>query len=252
MALYRDQAIVLRRLDYSETSQVLLVFCRTLGPQRLIAKGIKRGTKSRFAVGVDLLEAGVVNFSRRDGGAAHLATMTEWTQSDLNAHLRRDLASLHVALYGAEVTGQLMEEGDPHPELYDAFAAFLADHPHDEPLARLVVYLPTLLHHIGLWPRLDACAGCGRDIGSDELTYFSSHQGGLLCRECEPAAVEKRRVSHETVEALRWATSDSPPPPGRDAPDAIRSAFDLLDYHLSELMSRPPRLSRPLRVVLGA
>src|SRR5438477_8405757 len=96
MALLKDDAIVLRRLDYSETSQVLLVFCRELGPQRLIAKGIKRGTKTRVAVGVDLLEFGTVVFSRRAGSDAQLAIMTEWRQADTFAHLRRNLLRLYA------------------------------------------------------------------------------------------------------------------------------------------------------------
>ena len=55
MPLVKDEAIVLRRLDSSESSQVLVFFTREHGPQRLIAKGIKRGTKQRFATGIDLL-----------------------------------------------------------------------------------------------------------------------------------------------------------------------------------------------------
>src|SRR5262245_11644028 len=99
MALHSDDAIVLRRLDYSETSQVLHVFCRELGAQRLIAKGIKRGTKTRVAVGVDLLEWGTVVFSRRAGSDAQLGTMTEWRQKDTFAHVRRDLTRLYAAQY---------------------------------------------------------------------------------------------------------------------------------------------------------
>ena len=47
-----DQAIVLGRLDYSETSQVHVLFAREHGKVRAIAKGIKRGTKKRFAAAV--------------------------------------------------------------------------------------------------------------------------------------------------------------------------------------------------------
>ncbi len=60
MALISDRAIVLRRLDYSETSQILALFTREYGQVRVIAKGIKRSTRSRFAVGIDLLEVGQV------------------------------------------------------------------------------------------------------------------------------------------------------------------------------------------------
>ena len=54
MTAIKDEAIVLRRLDYSETSQVLAFFTRDHGPRRLIAKGVKRSTKKKFATGIDL------------------------------------------------------------------------------------------------------------------------------------------------------------------------------------------------------
>ena len=62
MAAVKDQAIVLRRLDYSETSQVLVFLTREHGLQRLIAKGIKRSTKKKYATGIDLLERGRLVF----------------------------------------------------------------------------------------------------------------------------------------------------------------------------------------------
>ena len=60
MPLIRDTAVVLGRLDYSETSQVIVLLTREHGKVRAIAKGIKRGTKQRFAAGIDLLEIGSV------------------------------------------------------------------------------------------------------------------------------------------------------------------------------------------------
>jgi DNA repair protein RecO (recombination protein O) len=281
MGLFRDDAIVLRRLDYSETSQVLLVFCRALGAQRLIARGIKRGTKTRVAVGVDLLESGTVLFSRREGGSAQLGTLTEWRQSDLHDHLRRDLACGYAAQYAAEVTAQLTEEADPHPGLFDALHELLRAlepvppqshgnpfscgigvppviperaHPQPvkpapvDPLGPLVVFLMSLLREIGLLPHFGGCVGCGRSIAAAETLYFSSRQGGLLCRDCEPAAVEKRRVDPAAVALLRRVSTEQH---SRIAAEpGWRGAFDVLDYHLTETMARPARLSGPLREAL--
>lgn len=243
MPLERDDAIVLRRLDYSETSQVLMVFCRVHGPQRLIAKGIKRGTKTRVAVGVDLLECGTVVYSRRPGSEGHLGTLTEWRQVDLFDHIRRDLPRWYAAQYAAEVTAQLTEEADPHPALFDALRAFLAALASDDPLAALVGYLLDLLREIGLTPQLHACVGCEREFDAGEPVFFTSRQGGVLCRDCEPAAVEKRRVRDAGLPLLRGESSSGAA--------AALAAFDLLDYHLTETMARPPKLSRPLRDALA-
>jgi len=243
VSLCKDIAICLRRLDYSETSQVLALLTREHGQQRVIAKGIKRCTKMRPNVGIDLLEMGHVIFSRRPGREDHLATLTEWRQDDTFPHLRRELAPNYAAQYAAEVTAQLTEVHDPHPRLFDALHGLLNGLKEEPPGAALVAYLWRMLTEIGLRPELSRCTGCGREVAGDRVLYFSSRLGGAVCRDCEGAVVEKRRVDPRTA---HWLAQSAPLPTA-----AARSIFDLLDYHLTEIMARPPRLSQPLRQVLS-
>ena len=244
VALVKDMAIVLRRLDYSETSQVLAVFTRQHGQLRLIAKGVKRSTKTRVATGIDLLEMGQAVFSLRAGKEDNLATLTEWRQENGFAHLRHDLARLYAAQYAAEITSQLTELHDPHTALFDALTQFLDALAQGEVIATLVTYLWSLLQEIGLRPDLSRCASCGRPVEDRGPLYFSSREGGTICRDCEPAMVEKRRITPAVARALA----------GGDQGDrsVALSAFDLLDYHFTELMSRPPRTSRLLRQAIAA
>ncbi|MFQ5491439.1 MAG: DNA repair protein RecO [Phycisphaerae bacterium] len=81
MTSIRDQGIVLRRLDFSESSQVLVLLTRDHGKVRVIAKGIKRSTKTRFGTAIDLLDVGQVVLSVRAPRQEALATLTEWDQS---------------------------------------------------------------------------------------------------------------------------------------------------------------------------
>src|SRR5690606_15014015 len=111
MASIKDEAIVLRRLDFSENSQVLAFFTREHGLQRLIAKGIKRGTKKRFATGIDLLERGSVVYWRSAGSERGLSTLSEWRQQDLYLGLRSSLRHWYAAQYAAESTAGVLEEG---------------------------------------------------------------------------------------------------------------------------------------------
>jgi DNA repair protein RecO (recombination protein O) len=243
MSLFSDIAVVLRRLDYSETSQVLVLLTREHGQQRLIAKGVKRSTKTRASVGIDLLEVGRLVFSRRPGKEETLATLTEWRQEETYPHLRTDLVRNYAAQYAAEVTSHLMEVHDPHPELFDGLRHFFRALKEGPPIGLLARYLWFMLTQIGLRPEMARCMGCGRPVEKDGTLYFSSHQGGAICRDCEPAAVEKRRISGALGRALGVVGSPHP----LDEPKLAREAFDLLDYHLTELLSRPPKLSAPLR-----
>jgi DNA repair protein RecO (recombination protein O) len=243
VTLVKDMAIVLRRLDYSETSQVLAVFTREHGQVRLIAKGVKRSTKTRVATGIDLLELGQAVFSLRTGKEDNLATLTEWRQEDGFAHLRRDLARSYAAQYAAEITSQLTEVHDPHVGLFDALRRFLPALAEEDTVTALVGYLWVLLREIGLRPDLGRCVSCGRPTEGGGALFFSSREGGAICRDCEPAMIEKRRIPP----AIGRALTDE----GLSDKSLAMPAFELLDYHFTELMSHPPRTSRLLRQAIG-
>ncbi len=236
MSLEKDVAVTLARMDYSETSQILVLFTHENGKQRLIAKGIRRGTRTRFAAGVDLLEAGRVVFSRRDDREGRLGTLVEWQQTEAFLGLRANLKSLYAGQYGAEITAHLTEDGDPHPLLYDGIMDLLATlSSGGRAFEALVRFQQHLLTEIGLAPELSRCVVCGRTPGRTEPTYFGSSEGGVICRHCEAPFVEKRRVSPDVLRALCRRE------PLRSA--AAVGAFDVLNYHLSHLMGREPRLA---------
>jgi len=249
MSLIRDEAVVLGRLDYSETSQILVLFTREHGKVRAIAKGIKRGTKARFAVGVDLLDVGHVVFSSRSERSETLATLTEWKPSRSLWGLREKLFRIHAGQYAVEVTAHLTEDGDAHPELFDALSSTLtALTDASEPLELVTRYQIALLDSIGSLPRFDACVQCGRE---EDFTHFSSFEGGLICRHCEPGQVEKREISARTVTALSESKvqddhcSQSSGTPIQvnhcsQSSSTLAGVFTVLNYHIAHLMGREP------------
>lgn len=239
MTKVSDAAVVLQRLDYSETSQIIVFFCREHGKVRAIGKGIKRGTKARFAVGIDLLDIGHLVFSSRQERGSALVTVTEWKPTSGLSGLRESLQRLYAAEYAAEITAQLTEDWDPYPLLFDALIAALTD------LSTAALTLPVtvgyqmaLLAAIGSLPRFDACIRCGR---TQDLTHFSSFEGGMVCRHCEPQQVEKRELAPATLAVLQGR-----PPARGDRPVEWVGAFGTLNYHLAHLMGREPRLAAKL------
>lgn len=120
MVSSRDRAICLRTHRFSETSQVLTLFCRKTGLTRVLAKGAYRRTRagaSKFDGGVDLLDVGDCVFllhTNRD-----LATLTEWKLIEGHLALRRQFRAMVIGQYLAEVLTVLLAEHDPHPYLFD-------------------------------------------------------------------------------------------------------------------------------------
>ena len=237
-----DHAITLRHFDYSETSQVLILFGRASGKIRLIAKGVKRSTRTRFATGIDLLEMGELVFSYRRERQAAMDTLVEWKQITIYSGLRTDPKKLFGAQYTAEITARLTEDHDPHPLLFDAMENTLRSlETAPLPLIEIVRYQVSLLTEIGLFPQLDACSECKKNWRRSKGWQFSSHNGGLVCRDCEGELIEKRRLRDGTVELLRSIR-------GTDAQDSTpnnvwEGCFDVLDYHIAHLMGRPASLA---------
>lgn len=239
MPAIKDQAIALRRLDYSETSQVLLFLTREHGTRRLLAKGIKRSTKKKPAAGIDLLEHGLLEFSVRPGSEGSLGMLMEWQQVNIYLGLRAGLERLYSAQYAAEVTAGMVEEADPHPDVFDALVALLEGLVSGgAALPLLTRYLATLLTGVGLWPDLTRCMLCDKPAPSGLAGFFSAQQGGLICRACVNRVPEKRKVNASILDALRKGEFDATTAPG---------AFEFLDYTLTHILARRPELSRFVR-----
>ncbi len=251
MPRIHDNAIVLARHDFSETSQVVALLTRDHGKVRAMAKGIKRGTKTRFASGMDLLDIGHVVLIRRVERGEALSTLTEWKQTRSLPALRERLFRIHAAQYSADVTGRLTEEGDPHVALYDALVEALESLAvADEPFQIVARFQYALLDSIGSLPRFEACVHCDR---REALTHFSSHEGGMICESCGPRQTEKHAVSNATCRVLSSGDLAAPAVPPRapesenvPLPEAYPGPFRLLDYHISHLMGTESVMSAKL------
>ena len=192
MALTRDRCICLRKVEYSETSQILTLFGREHGLLRLVAKGAHRRTKagaSKFDGGLDLLDLGDAVFSLRL--EKDLATLTEWSLRDGHLELRSNLRALYLAQYAAELCSLLIEEHDPHPPLFDRLEQTIRElHTHRQEEVFLAFQLD-LFREAGYLPNLAGCANCRAPFNDRTPWSFSPARGGIVCRDCEGVAHDR-------------------------------------------------------------
>lgn len=155
--LAKDEAICIRALDYSETSQIVTFFTKATGKITAIAKGSKR-PKSAFDGPIELFSYGKIVFS--DSSREKLATLTEFEQQPGFSNLRNNLFALNCCLFGAELLNSLTKDYDPHPQLFDSFLQYLQtvnerQASSDErryTLSLLILFQLILLKEIGLMP----------------------------------------------------------------------------------------------------
>jgi DNA repair protein RecO (recombination protein O) len=193
MALTSDRCICVRKVEYSETSQILTLIGREHGLMRVIAKGAHRRTKagaSKFDGGLDLLDVGAAVFSLRL--EKDLATLTEWSLRDGHLELRSSLRALYLGQYAAELVGLLIEEHDPHPLLFDRFEQTLGGlaGPGREEL--FLAFQLDLFRESGYLPDLSACSNCRRAFNDRQGPWsFSPSRSGIICGDCEGVAHDR-------------------------------------------------------------
>ncbi len=197
-----EPAYVLHRYDWSESSLILEVFTRGHGRVALVAKGAKRPSSSFRPV---LLPLQMLHVAY--GGDAEIRTLksAEWQ----GGHVMPTGDALLSGYYLNELLLTLLARDDPHPVLFDVYAAVvrvLASE-HGEALqATLRTFELLLLREIGVLPQLDQQTMTLDALDADTL-YCLVPEGGLRLAH----ASDRGRMRGAQWNALQAALQDGAP-----------------------------------------
>ena len=221
-----EPAYVLHRYDWSETSLILEVFTRHHGRVALVAKGAKRPTSSFRPVLLPLQP-----LSLAFGGDGDIRTLksAEW----VGGHVMPTGEALLSGYYLNELLMRLTARDDPHPALFEVYAAavrLLASGDPDALQWALRGFELLLLKEMGLLPALDVQTLTLKPLLPD-AHYALVPEAGL------------QWVSDNTRSALRGAHWQ-----------ALHTALDAhnpLAALLRECADLLVQLQRPLRLLLN-
>jgi len=242
MPTEKATAIVLRVVDFSESSLVVSLFTRELGKIGAIAKGGRR-PKGPFESALDLLAVCRIVFVHKSSEALDILTEAKLLRRFRPAG--RDLGSLYAGYYVAELLGGLTHDCDPHPQLFDLAEETLGALSAGEPVARRVVRFELCaLRLLGHLPSLDVCVQCGTPVRPVGRLAFGQLDGGVLCRECRKG---KRQLVSLSAGAVRTMIELA------DARSRLWQRFQIdprnlgeirgvMNQYLANLLGRKPRL----------
>ncbi len=143
-------AYVLHRYDWSESSLIVDLFTRELGRVVVAAKGAKRPTSQLRAVLRPFQRLNATLGRTAQGAEVHNLRGAEWAGGVPVA----GGDALFSGFYLNELLMKLLAREDPHPALWDAYAATLAQLGRDDEAAALRAFELRLLREIGLLPDL--------------------------------------------------------------------------------------------------
>lgn len=257
--MHQDEAIVLRSVDFSETSLILTLFSRGSGKIRAIAKGGRR-LKSSFESSLDLLSRVRITWIGKHSDALDILTESKLLHR-FRVH-KGNYAGLYASYAVVELLHEFTEEGESGVELFDLLRFSLEDFETGTYVMRTLLRFEwILLERLGYRPSLKHCAECGCEVRTDERgrITFGHLSGGVLCGNCREGLSQLAVVRVSALELIERLSSHSGPiaedfqrrewtrfPVDRSL---LGEARGLTTHYISHLLGRKPRLYDQLPII---
>ena len=240
MAAEQTLAVVLRTIEFSETSLVVTLLTRDFGQVSALAKGARR-PKSSFEGSLDLLAVCRVVLIRKSSDALDLLTEAKLQRRFRGAE--KSLARLYAGYYIAEMLRLLTDNHDPHPALYDLTIDALGqiDGGGNAALALLGFDLAAL-RLLGHAPSTRACVDCGSPIGDQAKTSFATVAGGVVCHRCRPRQHSVININRSTLEHLERLLAPHTRLPISVPGSVYRELRGLISRYIQAILGTTPRM----------
>lgn len=212
MSLEKTDAIVLKTVEWSETSLVVTLFTRDFGKISAIAKGARR-LKSPFESALDLLSLSSVVFLKKSGESLDLLTEAKLLRRFRSAQV--GLLPLYCGYYASELIHALTENHEPIPGLLDSLCHALDELDRQaNPAWTILDFELQTIQRLGHMPSWRWCVACGEEIETDRQSIaFSPQAGGVLCPNCNSMQRSYMRIGPQTLQTLEARSTpiaDSP------------------------------------------
>ena len=242
VALYRDEAVVIRTQKLGEADRIVTLFSRQRGRIRAVAKGVRR-TKSKF--GARLEPASYVDIQLYTGKTFDVVTQVEAIENYGDA-ISGDYQRWTIASAILETAERFTNnEGEPALQQFLLLAGALKSlaHQSHDPSLILDAYLLRSLSIAGYAPSMTICSRCE---APGPHKYFSLVGGGSVCLDCRPSASATPAL--ETLQLMSdlvsgdWKAAEQSELKNRREASGLIAAY--LQWHLERNLRSLPMVER--------
>ena len=206
MPLYRNKALILRRINLGEADRILTFFTEEQGKIRAVAKGARRA-KSKFGGTLEPLTCiHLVYFGKENADLYRVNSADILRSFD---GIRTDLDKWKYSLFLVELIDKLLKERETLPPIYRLALTLLGEIETDgKTEEHLILFQAKLLSAVGYRPNLTECIKCGKDLFERGGVLRMGAQG-ISCPACSPGT-SGRHLSPGSLRYLdRVTTLDS-------------------------------------------
>ena len=204
MGIQTTEAIVLRSINFSESSKIITFYSSQFGKITGIAKGA-RSAKNKFGSSLEIFSLVTLVFYQKKTDI-QLISQCDLKNPFLN--IRNDIVKIAYASYFIELINKTTEGDQDSEQIFNLILNSLitleAANVEAEVLAHF--FEIKLLKILGCIPVFDRCVNCGAKITNGK---FSCRLGGIINNECWGADESAPRVSLGTILTIQHLqTSD--------------------------------------------
>lgn len=197
------EAVVLRSMNYRESSKILTIFTRELGALGVIVKGA-RTAKNTFGASLEPLAHIHAIVYRKESRELQLLTETELVNSF--PAIQRDFEKLFLSLSMLELTYIVTRHAERNDALFELLVntLYTIESATNSVVILFYYFEARVVGLLGFQPSINRCASCGKMVS--DLTKqgvqnvsFQVDSGSYQCELCLPAYDTVRSVSIETI-----------------------------------------------------
>lgn len=196
--IVHTEGLILKSMDYRETSKIVTVFTKEHGKMKGVLKGIRRDSR-KFGSCADKLSVNSIVYYRYSRSDLHLISKCDMIANfspDVEDYRRR--AAAHYLL---DLINLSLPVEEPNPRIY-ALVRLTLKHLEDvEDIDKLIhIFQVKFLHLSGFRPHLDSCVMCRKDV--HRQAHFSVSLGGVICPQEAFQDTQCFQISRGTIQSL--------------------------------------------------
>ncbi len=240
MSSEKTTAIVLRVVEFSESSCIVTMMTRDFGKITVLAKGARR-RKSPFEGALDLLSFSRIVFLHKKSESLDLLTEAKLERRFKSS--ATDLRRLYAGYYVVELLNSMTDDSDPHPDLFELATEVLIAIDTGQHLSFQICRMELgALSLLGHKPMLNECVGCGRPkTNSTPRVNFGLLAGGIYCPDCRKGKTKVVSLTEQTWLALTQISQ--PNESSGEIPSACLGEIrKFMNQYISNHLGHRPRL----------
>lgn len=232
--IVKTQAIVLRKIDFGETSRIAQFYTEDFGRISAIIKGA-RSPKSKIGSLVDTMNLLQLVIYKKETREIQLVS-----QVDLLKHypsIRDDYDKYVSASAIIELLANMTLENEHSKKIFEGTVRIftLLESSNDNPKILFIKYFLFFLKEIGYEFQLKHCNVCGNEINSKSQVSFN-YEAGLMCSECRKDRLTNYDFTEELFNILLCLSSkqNNIIAPEVNLNAIIKMLENFLSYHIHE------------------